>query len=197
MTADLSADLDEGLTVDLDDGLTDDRGLVATARLRRRRRGVGRRPPLQRMRQRPAAARENFYPHVAAFVTGFLAEVYAHEWREQDTSWRWCAQWWSHTEALVRLEALWKAWEVLRQDAGTGASTWLRDHADPAMNALTSPAGPFTRCTPVKHTAPPALVTAAPPVGLFGNFPQPAASALGVAEGRCSSVSITAEPGSR
>jgi Domain of unknown function (DUF4913) len=170
MTIDLSSELDEGLTLsvdaDLDDGLTGDAVPVGTARLRRRRRGVGRRPPLQRMRRRPAA-RENFYPHVAAFVTGFLAEVYAHEWREQDGSWRWCAQWWSHTEALVRLEALWKAWEVLRLDPGAGASTWLRDHADPTMAALTSPAGPFTRCTPVRHATPSALVTAPPPAALF------------------------------
>jgi hypothetical protein len=103
MTIDLGADLDEGLTVglddDLDDGLIHNHDPVAAVRLRRRRRGGGRRPPLQRMRHRPAAPPENFYPDVAAFVTGFLAELYAHEWRETDTSWRWCAQWWAHTEA--------------------------------------------------------------------------------------------------
>ncbi|MGI3782098.1 MAG: DUF4913 domain-containing protein, partial [Janthinobacterium lividum] len=93
--------------------------------------------------------------------------------RETDTSWRWCASWWSHTEALVRLEALWKAWEVLRLDPGTGASSWLRDHADPALAALTGPAGPFARCTPVKHSTPPALPTAPPPPGLFATSPQP------------------------
>jgi hypothetical protein len=166
-----------GLDADLDDGLLTGHGHpVGTVRPRRRRRGVDRRPPLQRMRQRPAAPPTNFYPDVAAFVTGFLAGVYAHEWSEQDTGWRWCAQWCSHTEALVRLEALWKAWEVLRLDPGTGASTWLRDHADPAMHTLTSPAGPFARCTPVRHTAPPALVTATPPHGLFASSPQAIAS---------------------
>lgn len=61
----MSADLDEGLTVNLYDDLTDDHSPVA-------------------------APQVNFYPDVAEFVTGFLAEVYAHDWHEQDTSWRWC-----------------------------------------------------------------------------------------------------------
>ena len=26
---------------------------------------------------------------------------------------KWCAQWWAHGEAVLRLEALWRSWEVL------------------------------------------------------------------------------------
>jgi hypothetical protein len=29
---------------------------------------------------------------------------------------RWCAQWRDHAEAVLRLEALWRAWETLRLD---------------------------------------------------------------------------------
>jgi hypothetical protein len=76
---------------------------------------------------------------VYAFVAGFLADIYAHEVSEQQTSWRWCSHWFHHTEAVARLEACWKAFEVLRQDPGTGASVWFRDHADPCMTALTAP----------------------------------------------------------
>jgi hypothetical protein len=68
-----------------------------------------------------------------------------------DREWKWCARWWLHVEAVVRLEATRKAWEVLRLDPGTGASVWLRDHAHPAVTALTKPHGTFHRCGPTEH----------------------------------------------
>jgi len=47
------------------------------------------------------------------------------------------------TKRLQRLEALWRAWEHLRQDPALGMSVWWRDHADPHMAALLDPDGPF------------------------------------------------------
>lgn len=99
----------------------------------------------------------NFYPDVYAFVGEFLAEMFAHKVSDALTSWRWCSHWFLHVEAVARLEALWKAWETLRLDPGTGSSVWFRDHADPAMAALTGPQGPFAQCSDTSHRLPPAL----------------------------------------
>lgn len=108
----------------------------------------------------------NLYPDVYTFVAEFLAPTYAHEVSDQNTSWRWCARWWAHVEAVARLEACWKAFEVLRLDPGTGASVWFRDHADPCMAVLTAPNGPFARCSDVTHKLPRDLPLTLPPAGL-------------------------------
>jgi len=71
---------------------------------------------------------ENHFPNVYAFVQDFLVKVHARPVRAQ-LSWHWCSQWWDHPEAVSRLEALWKAFELLRRDPGTGAATWWRDYA--------------------------------------------------------------------
>ena len=84
----------------------------------------------------------------------------------------WCPQWWKHAEGIYRLEALWRAWEYLRQEPNTGASVWLRDHCDPHMAVLLSSDGPFKGCTPSDgHVDGRAkrLKVDAPPVGLFGD----------------------------
>ncbi len=44
---------------------------------------------------------------------------------------------------MIRLEALWRAWEHLRQDPATGMSVWWRDHPNHHMTVLMSPEGPF------------------------------------------------------
>lgn len=70
---------------------------------------------------------------------------------------RWAARWWQHEEAIIRLEALWRAWEHLRLDPATGMSIWWRDHADHHMAALMSPDGPFaalSQSDPVNHSGP-------------------------------------------
>jgi hypothetical protein len=64
----------------------------------------------------------------------------------------WCAEWCNHTEAIARLEALWRAWEYLRQDPHTGMSVWFRDHADHHMNILLNADGPFKGCKPDSHS---------------------------------------------
>jgi len=134
---------------------------------RRTRPGASRRPPHRQPRRRGEPVPVNLYPDVAAWVAGFLAAAYAHEWSKFGNEWRWCSRWWLHVEAVVRLEAMWRAWEVLRLDPGTGASTWLLHHADPGMSALTSTEGPFNRCKPGEHTAPPPLEVEQPPPGMF------------------------------
>lgn len=110
---------------------------------------------------------QNHFPTVYAFVAQYLVVVYAYDIQAQDTRVRWCDMWWEHPEALARLEACWKAFEVLRKDPGTGMSVWFRDHADPCMDRLLADGGPFTRCVPGdRHHVRARLVTAVPPAWL-------------------------------
>jgi len=116
----------------------------------------------------PEQAPQLYYASLPEFVEGFLAGVYA---RNFDTKGRtWCPAWWNHTEAVVRLDALWRAWEHLRHDPALGISTWLRDHGDHHMTALMAQDGPFQGCTPSRgHTtrAWRNLPTAPAPAGVF------------------------------
>ncbi|MDM4723487.1 DUF4913 domain-containing protein [Micromonospora sp. WMMA1363] len=76
---------------------------------------------------------------------------------------RWCPRWWAHPLALDRLESLWRAWEALRLDPGTGLSVWYRDHFAPAVADLTGDHGPFRECDSQRHVeAEPAPALAAP-----------------------------------
>ena len=79
---------------------------------------------------------------------------------------RWSARWWESAEAIMRLEAMWRAWEALRHDPATGISHWLRDHADHHMTILLSPTGPFARSQDEAKTTDPLPYTP-PPDGLF------------------------------
>ncbi len=67
----------------------------------------------------------------------------------------WCASWWDHHVALVRLEAVWRAWEALRLEAATGIARWLRDVADP--DGRLRDRGPLRTCGDGKHLTAPAL----------------------------------------
>ena len=58
----------------------------------------------------------------------------------------WCPEWWRHSGAIVRLDALHRSFEALRQDPGAGMSTWILHHADPHIAALTNPQGVFKGC---------------------------------------------------
>jgi len=89
---------------------------------------------------------ENHFPNVYVFMQDFLVKVQARPVRD-GLALHWCSQWWDHPEAVSRLEALWKAFEVLRRDPGTGAATWWRDYADPTMAALSDAAGTFAKCS--------------------------------------------------
>ncbi|MFF3571192.1 DUF4913 domain-containing protein [Nocardia jiangxiensis] len=108
------------------------------------------------------------YSHVAAFVDQYLRYVYQRQVTDT-TDAVWCPEWWRHSEAVARLDALWRAWENLRQDPSRGLSIWFLDHADKHMAKLLDPNGPFKYCS-ARHghrqlLAPLPLRT--PPPGMF------------------------------
>ncbi|MBM3714197.1 MAG: DUF4913 domain-containing protein [Actinobacteria bacterium] len=84
---------------------------------------------------------ELYFGSVDEFVRGFLLPNYKRRVDGQRVLW--AAEWWKYAEAVARLDALWRAWEYLRQDARTGMSVWFRDHAEHHMSILLSPDGPF------------------------------------------------------
>jgi hypothetical protein len=74
----------------------------------------------------------------------------------------WCPRWWEHPNAVLRLTALWRAWETLRLEPA-GMSAWWVGHYDAHMRALLdADRGPFYRCTKA-HQSAEALPTVAPP----------------------------------
>lgn len=82
-----------------------------------------------------------YYGSTDEFVREYLRKVYR---RRIDARRRvWGARFWEYDEALIRLEALWRSWEQLRREPGTGLSVWWRDHADHHMAVLMDPDGPF------------------------------------------------------
>jgi hypothetical protein len=70
---------------------------------------------------------------------------------------RWCEQWREHAEAIGRLEALWRSWEVLRLDPAMGMVSWLTNYLDPQLLALLGRAGPFSQCAVGRHAPQPGL----------------------------------------
>jgi hypothetical protein len=115
---------------------------------------------------RPAPAGGEYAPEAVfasleQFVAEYLLPLYRRRVSGQGTTW--CAEWWRHPEAWVRLDALWRSWEYLRLDPATGMSVWLRDHADPHMAALLSAEGTFRGCKPEEHSRrPPAPLPTTP-----------------------------------
>lgn len=92
----------------------------------------------------PKEAPDLFYGSVNEFVRDRLRYLYKRKVGATGSR-RWSAKWWDNAEATSRLEALWRAWETLRLDAGLGVAVWWRDYADPTMAALMSPEGPFAK----------------------------------------------------
>lgn len=82
-----------------------------------------------------------YFGSVDEFVRGYLRPCYRRRVDGQRVVW--AADWWRYPEAVARLDALWRAWEHLRQDAQTGMSVWFRDHAAHHMDVLLDPSGPF------------------------------------------------------
>lgn len=64
---------------------------------------------------------------------------------------KWCQRWWEHSEAIARLDGLWRSWESLRLDEQTGMSNWFRDHADHHIPLLMGQNGPFRQCAGERH----------------------------------------------
>lgn len=111
-----------------------------------------------------------YYGSVDEFVREYLRHVYR---RRIDGRHRcWAGEWWRYDEAVIRLEALWRAWEDLRQDPTTGMSVWWRDHADHHMAILLDPDGPFADATDGEENTcrrGEPLPYVPPPAGLFPN----------------------------
>lgn len=106
------------------------------------------------------------YHHSLGEFAGWLLHVYRRSTRGQGRVF--CPQWWKHPEAIVRMEALWRAFEQLRQDPGTGMSVFWRDHIDHHMSVLLDADGPFKGCEEghSEHPLDP-LLQQEPPAVLF------------------------------
>jgi len=103
---------------------------------------------------------EPFFGSLLEFVVEHFAPVYA---RTTSPTLRWCASWWDHAEAIYRLEALWRTWELYRFEPRLGIASWLRDYLDPQLRELLSATGPFASCTEDRHSPVKALRTNQPP----------------------------------
>ncbi len=101
-----------------------------------------------------------FFGSLLEFVVEHFGPVYA---RNTSPTVRWCASWWDHAEAIYRLEALWRTWELYRLEPRLGIASWLRDYLDPQLRELTSATGPFASCTEDRHSPVKALRTNQPP----------------------------------
>ncbi|WP_230595584.1 DUF4913 domain-containing protein [Rhodococcoides fascians] len=86
------------------------------------------------------------YANKFEFFDEYLSDVYRRE-VTTGTQKSWCLSWWKHAEAVIVVEALWRSWEKLRTDPGTGLSVWKKDHADHHMNVLFDPNGTFAKCS--------------------------------------------------
>ena len=97
------------------------------------------------------------------WVEKYLLNLYRRS--VDGTAMTWCREWWRHPEAYLRLDALWRTWEYLRQQPATGMAVWMRDYCDPHMAVLLSESGPFKGCEPTRHSPYElrALPTLAPP----------------------------------
>ncbi len=108
-----------------------------------------------------------YFSGLLEFVTDGFAPVYC---RATSPTLRWCPRWWDHAEAIYRLEALWRSWELYRLEPRLGIASWLRDYLDPQLAALTSPTGPFAQCTNDRHSPIKPLRTDYPPPGYFDDL---------------------------
>lgn len=91
---------------------------------------------------------DQIYDSVEEWVAGYYLPTFV---RPVGGEIRWCSEWGSHAEAVVRFEAMWRSWEVLRQEGGLGMSSWLIHHLDPNVAGLLCRTGPFAQCTPDRH----------------------------------------------
>ena len=114
-------------------------------------------PPPGGAEEEPTAP---FFGSLLEFVVEHFGPVYA---RNTSPTVRWCASWWDHAEAIYRLEALWRTWELYRLEPRLGIASWLRDYLDPQLAQLTSPTGSFASCTEDRHSPVKALRTNQPP----------------------------------
>jgi hypothetical protein len=113
---------------------------------------------------------ELVYSSAVEFFADLLAQSYVREVNE-GAAFAWCPEWYKHPEALIRMEAVWRAWEHLRLEPALGVSTWWLNHADPHMRILMDKEGPFKKCAYDGHKTPApdrtALPHKSPEAGIF------------------------------
>ncbi|OBA68476.1 hypothetical protein A5780_00260, partial [Nocardia sp. 852002-20019_SCH5090214] len=89
------------------------------------------------------------YPDVETFVEKHVAHLYRREVSMQgsEVKIRWCREWYLHGEVHARFEALWMAFEALRQGPGPEQSTYWLNHFSPMMREILDIEGPFKYCS--------------------------------------------------
>lgn len=88
-------------------------------------------------------AQPALYPGLEAWVEGYFTPVFLRRIPENSRV-RWCARWWDHAEAIMRLNLLWNGWETARWKPQHKAGWWLDlDHHLPILIGLD---GPFRQC---------------------------------------------------
>lgn len=105
------------------------------------------------------------YGSAEEFLLDHLLPTYVRD--VDGRTFQWCVKWYLHPEAVIRIEALWRAWEHLRLDPATGISVWYKDHADPHMAMLMDTRGPFHKCDMKTHRDPEVLQVDKAPSGWF------------------------------
>jgi hypothetical protein len=108
------------------------------------------------------------FPDVATWVDNVYAVTYV---RRLSQSQRWCARWWAHSEAIVRLTCLWRTWESARAATYDAAmADWHRLYFDAINPVLLSPDGPFASCTVDRHRDSVPLPLTQPPAGYWSDL---------------------------
>jgi homoserine trans-succinylase len=75
------------------------------------------------------------YSNAVEFFADLLAQSYVREVNEGAAYTR-CPEWYKHPEAIIRMVAIWRAWEHLRLEPALGVSTWWLNQADPHTGVL-------------------------------------------------------------
>ncbi|MEJ1116777.1 DUF4913 domain-containing protein [Paenarthrobacter sp. CCNWLY172] len=122
--------------------------------------------------QEPEPEAELVFGSTAQWVEEYLVPMYRREITVNGNHTTWCPEWWRHAEAIIRFEALWRAWEHLRLDGKTGMSVFMKDHLDHHLPILLDGKGPFDGCSLTGgHAKAPdgikAFRTVPPPAELF------------------------------
>lgn len=94
----------------------------------------------------PPTPPEPQFASVVEFVDNFIRPMYATTASKQDQA-NWSPRWYTHSEAVARLDALWRCYEEKRRANPNGfLEEFLRVNADYHMRQLMSADGVFAQC---------------------------------------------------
>ncbi|WP_067694618.1 DUF4913 domain-containing protein [Nocardia jejuensis] len=99
------------------------------------------------------------YSSVYEFVTEWLALATSLKLSDFGRGRVFCRRWFEHPPVVVRLDALWRAWEKARRSGDDKAmhGWWVYDY-DATMREITNgEVGPMRLCSPTKHRDTPSL----------------------------------------